>query len=77
MTKHCVREITAFAAVDAANWWLDKVNSRTVMTWVGYDPTHQRRHAVDHRPVFGDTDLDAAPHREHVDHRFTVDRRVA
>lgn len=34
---HCTRTRTSYATADTANWWLDKVNSRTVTTQVAYD----------------------------------------
>ncbi|HEV8695378.1 MAG TPA: SpvB/TcaC N-terminal domain-containing protein, partial [Lysobacter sp.] len=40
MTKHCAREVTAFAVADTTNWWLDKVTARSVLTTITYDATN-------------------------------------
>lgn len=40
VSMHCTRTRTSFAAADTTAWWLDKVDSRTVTTWVAYDTTH-------------------------------------
>ena len=34
---HCVRTRTVFGAADTADWWLDKVNSRSITTAITYD----------------------------------------
>jgi RHS repeat-associated protein len=37
---HCARTRTTFAAADTTNWWLDKVNSRSITTEITYDATN-------------------------------------
>lgn len=36
---HCVRTRNAYATADTANWWLDRLSSRTVTTAIAYNPT--------------------------------------
>lgn len=37
VTSHCARTRSVFAAPDTANWWLDKLQSRTVTAAIAYD----------------------------------------
>lgn len=37
---HCIRTRSVYAAADTTNWWLDKLNSRSVTTAVTYNTTN-------------------------------------
>jgi hypothetical protein len=41
------------------------------------DAAEDRHHPRHHRPILGNSNLDASPQREHVDDRFSVDARLS